>query len=157
MKILLTSQEASPKGPSSGVQPPDAFRSKPAAPSEKQQKSEANPVILALRRIPETAPESDRQATDKLRIAHEVIQHLGWKKAAAAHCSDGSAVWAFRERCSRERVQRTRAELDAYLDRFGRDDPPHSRRQEIRPPHGSVQRNPILAALDFGAGFSSGR
>lgn len=115
---------------------------------EAQNKSR-NPVILALRRLDESRPETDRQARDRLRIASEVIKHLGWPNVAACHGSDATAVQAFRERCSNEQVQRTRVELEAYLDQSegAEDRRAYHQREATRRPHGTLLRNPILAAL----------
>ena len=113
---MLTSKETASPWISEDAKPSEACRKSALAERQEAQEKLKNPVIRALRRIDDSRPETDRQATDRLRIASEVIKHLGWPNAAASHGSDVTAVQAFRERCSNEQVQRTRVELEAYLD-----------------------------------------
>jgi len=148
MKKLLTSKETASPWIAEGAKPSEARRKSAAAQRQEAQKKLKNPVILALRRIDESRPATDRQATERLRIASEVIQHLGWPNAAASHGSDVTAVQAFRERCSKEQVQRTRTELESYLDRSRGDEDRWTRHQRrVSLPREPLLRNPILAAL----------
>jgi hypothetical protein len=105
-----------------------------------------NPVVLALHHIDLSQPDTDKHSTDRLRIANEILQHLGWSNAAASNSSDGTAMWAIREQCSREQVSRTRAELEAYLDQKEASLAHHPGRETLRPSDMNLQ-NPVLAAL----------
>ena len=133
MKQFVTSHEAS------------------ATPSQQEaQNVSKNPVILALRCIDQSQPETDHHATDKFRIANEILQHLGWLKAEAAAGSDGAVVRAFRQQGSKERVKQTRVELETYLgqSRDCEEHRAHDGRPATRQPHDASPRNPILAVLD---------
>ena len=149
MKKLPTSQEASSRGTLEIANPSEACRKSAVAPSHDAQAILKNPVILALRRSADSLPETDRHAGERLRIANEILQQFGWLNGRASKSSDGIAVWAFRERCSKEQVNRTRAELEAYLHRSGGDEASgaHHPRLETRRPRDAHLRNPVLAAL----------
>jgi len=98
MKQFITSREAA-----------SSWNLEPAAPSQQEaQTVSKNPVILALRCIDQSLPD-----TDKFRIANEILQHIGWLKAEGA--TDGAVVRAFRQQGSKERVKQTRVELETYL------------------------------------------
>lgn len=148
MKDLFTLPEsASPRAweiaASSG-----SGRESAAAPAHDAQPIMKNPVVLALRRADDAPPETDGRG-DRFRIANEIIQQLGWSKGQPANSTDGAAVWAFRERSSKDQVKRTRAELEAYLGRAEGDEfsDAHRPRQEPRRRRDALPRNPILAML----------
>ena len=141
MKQFVTSHEAA-----------SSWNLEPATPSRQEaQAVSKNPVILALRCIDQSQPETEHHATDKFRIANEILQHIGWLKAEGATGSDGAVVRAFRQQGSKERVKQTRVELETYLmqsrdceERRAHD----GSRPATRQPHDASLRNPILAVLD---------
>ena len=149
MKDLLTLRESASPGIWEIVDSSEADRKSAAAASHVSQPISKNPVILALRRFDDLQPESKGHATDRLRIANEIMRQLGWSNGPAPTSSDGAAVWALREQSSREQVKRTRAELEAYLDQGGGDEALAIRllRDQSCRPHESRSRNPILAVL----------
>jgi hypothetical protein len=149
MKHLFTPQKAVfPRIPEIS-NPSEADRKSTAPASHKAQTILKNPVVLALYCV-ESRPDADEQATDRLRIANEILQHIGRPIAPASNSSDCNIVQAFREQCSREQVNRTRAELEAYLDRSGGDEASQAYhpRHEMRRPHDMNLHNPVLAALN---------
>ena len=150
MKHLFTPQKAVfPRIPEIS-DPFEADRKSVAPASHKAQTISKNPVVLALHCIDQSRPDADGQAPDRLRIANEILQHLRWPSAPASNSSDCTFVQAFREQCSREQVNRTRAELEAYLDQSGGDEAfqVHHPRHEKRRPHDMNLHNPVLAALN---------
>ena len=107
-----------------------------------------NPVILALRCIDPSPPETDRHGADRLRIANEVILQLELSSVVAPNSLGGAAVQTSRERGSKEQVKRTHAELEAYLKRRGEGEERGSHHgRETRRPRNLLSCNPILAAL----------
>jgi hypothetical protein len=150
MKHLFTPQKAAFPRISEISDPSETDRKSAAPASHKAQTILKNPVVLALHCVDQSRPDADGQATDRLRIANEILQHLGRPSAAASNSSDCTIVPAFREQCSREQVNRTRAELEAYLDQSGGDEASqaHHPRHEMRRPHDMNLHNPVLAALN---------
>jgi len=150
MKHLLTPRNAVFQKIPEISGPSEAGRKSAAPASHKGQTILKNPVVLALHRVDQSRPGADRQATDRLRIANEILQRLGWPNAPVSNSSDCAVAQAFREQCSREQVNRTRAELEAYLDQSGGDEASraHHPRHEMRRPHDINLHNPVLAALD---------
>jgi hypothetical protein len=128
MKHLLPSQKAVFPRISEISDPSETDRKSPAPASHKAQTILKNPVVLALHCVDHSRPDADGQATDRLRIANEILQHIGWPSAPASNSSDCTIVQAFREQCSREQVNRTRAELEAYLGQSGGDEAALARR-----------------------------
>jgi hypothetical protein len=131
--------------------PSEAGRRSAAPASHKAQTISKNPVVLALHGIDQSRPDADGQATDRLRIANEILQHIGGPSAPASNGSDCSIVQAFREQCSREQVSRMRAELEAYLGQLRREEAfqaPHPRHDDMRRPRDMTLHNPVLAALN---------
>jgi hypothetical protein len=130
--------------------PSEANRKSAAPASHKAQTILKNPVVLALHCVDQSRPDADGQATDRLRIASEILEHIGWPSAPASNSSDCSIVQAFREQCSREQVSRTRAELEAYLGRSEGDEASQARypRHDMRWPHARTLHDPVLAALN---------
>jgi hypothetical protein len=130
--------------------PSQADRKSAAPASHKAQTILKNPVVLALHSADQSRPDADGQSTDRLRIANEILQHIGWPSAPASSSSDCTIVQAFREQCSREQVSRTRAELEAYLGQSGGDEAFQARhpRNNMRRPHAMTLHNPVLAALN---------
>jgi hypothetical protein len=150
MKHLFTPQKAIfPRIPEIS-DPSKAHRKSVAPASHKAQTILKNPVVLALHCVDQSRPDADGQATDRLRIANEILQHLGWPSAPASNSSDCTIVQAFREQCSREQVNRTRAELEAYLDQPGGDEAfqAHHPRHDMRRPRDMTLHNPVLAELN---------
>ena len=149
MKHLFTPQNAVFPRISEISDPSETDRKSAAPASHKAQTILKNPVVLALHCVDQSRPDADGQATDRLRIANEILQHLGLPSAPASNSSDCTIVQAFREQCSREQVNRTRAELEAYLDQSGGDEASqaHHPRYEMRGPHTTNLHNPVLAAL----------
>jgi hypothetical protein len=150
MKHLFTPQKAVfPRIPEIS-DPSEAHRKSAAPASHKAQTILKNPVVLALHCVDQSRPDADGQATDRLRIANEILQQLGWPSAPASNSSDCTIVQAFRQQRSREQVNRTRAELEAYLDQSGEDEAfqVHHPRHEMRRPHDMNLPNPVLAALN---------
>lgn len=142
MKNLFTSQDTDFWWNPEAAKPSDATQKSFGATGHKGQDILKNPVILALRCIDPSLPKIGRHEADRLRIANEVILQLELSSVVASNNSDGAAAQAFGERSGGEHVKRTRAELDAYLER------PEG--EEVRTTHrGREQRsrNPILAAL----------
>lgn len=150
MKHLFTPQKAVFPRISEISDPSEAHRKSAAPASHKAQTILKNPVVLALHCVDQSRPDADGQATDRLRIANEILQHLGWPSTPASNSSDCTIVQAFREQCSREQVNRTRAELEAYLDQSGGDETSQARhpRHEMRRSHNMNMYNPVLAALN---------
>ena len=148
MKKLLTSQDTGFWWNPEAAKPSDAAQKSFGATGRKVQDILKNPVILALRCIDPSPPAIDRHKADRLRIANEVILQLELSSVVASNSSHGTAVQASRERGSKEQVNRTRAELDAYLDRRGEEEKRGADHgQEARRSRGLLFRNPILAAL----------
>jgi len=150
MKHLFTPQKAVfPRIPEIS-DPSEADRKSAAPASHKAQTILKNPVVLALHCVDQSRPDADGQATDRLRIANEILQHIGWPSAPALNSSDCTIVQAFREQCSREQVSRTRAELEAYLGRSEGDEAAQAGhpRHDMRRPHAMTLHNPVLAALN---------
>jgi hypothetical protein len=78
MKHLLTPRKADFQKIPEISNPSEADRKSAAPASHKAQTILKNPVVLALHRVDQSGPGTDRQATDRLRIASEILQHLGW-------------------------------------------------------------------------------
>ena len=150
MKHLLPPQKAVfPRIPE--ISNPSQARRKSAEPaSHKAQTILKNPVVLALHSVDQPRPDADGQAPDRLRITNEILQHIGWPSAPASNSSDCTIVQALREQCSREQVNRTRAELEAYLDQSGGDEAfqAHHPRHDMRRSRDMPLHNPVLAALN---------
>jgi hypothetical protein len=97
MKHLLPLQKAVfPRIPEIS-NPSQAGRRSAAPASHKSQTILKNPVVLALHSADQSRPDADGQAPDRLRIANEILQHIGWPSAPASNSSDCTIVQAFRE------------------------------------------------------------
>ena len=148
MKKLLTSQDTDFWWNPEAAKPSDATQKSFGTTGHKVQDTLKNPVILALRSIAPSPAEIDRHEADRFRIANEVILQLEMSSVVAPNRSGGCAVQAFRERGSKEQVKRTRAELEAYLERRGEEEVRGAHhRQDARCRRDQLLRNPILAAL----------
>jgi hypothetical protein len=145
---LLTSQNTAFWWDPEADTPSDATQKNFGATGRKVQDILKNPVILALRCIDPSPPEIDRHEADRLRIANEVILQLELSSVVASNDSGGATVRSYRERGSKEQVKRTRAELEAYLERRGKEE---ERRadygQATCRPQRALLLNPMLAAL----------
>jgi len=148
MKHLLTPQKAVFQRTPEISDPSQADRKSAAPASHKAQTILKNPVVLALHSADQSRPDADGQSTDRLRIANEILQHIGWPSAPASSSSDCTIVQAFREQCSREQVSRTRAELEAYLGQSDEASQARHPRHDMRRPRDMTLHNPVLAALN---------
>ena len=92
MKHLLPPQKAVFPRISEISDPSEADRKSAAPASYKEQTILKNPVVLALHCVDQSRPDADGQATDRLRIANEILQHLRWPSAPASNLDRSSAA-----------------------------------------------------------------